>query len=197
MIQYNDYELVVHYLWTSVFGRSVAPVTEHRSLHFVWLHVIAQNKFPLQYKFHEHVMWLLSINFTLKWKSCVKSAEGFLFICFVLCTQIDMFFVKTPDEFTEQCLMLWVRTEHTNLGRLRSSFWCVSESSETAYETQLCNSSRHQLSCICWSQLWNLGNAGCRLGYKDVCATVRVDLVASFVCSQEWAEVIWMPGVID
>lgn len=114
-------------------------------------------------------MWLLSINFLCSgYKSCVKSAKGFLFVCLVLRTEINMFFVKILDEFARQCLMLWVRAEHTQLDRLRSSCWCVPESSETARETQLCNSSHHPFLCMCWSQLQNLGNAGCRLIFFDV-----------------------------
>lgn len=96
MIQCNACELLVHCSWALVFS----GVPEHRSLHFVCLHVMAQYKFPLQ--------WL---------QSWVEPAEGFLFVHLVLCTQTDTFFVETPDEFTGQCLMLWVRTEHTNLGR--------------------------------------------------------------------------------
>lgn len=160
MIQCNACELVVHCSWALVFS----GVPEHRSLHFVCLHVMAQYKFPLQ--------WL---------QSWVEPAEGFLFVHLVLCTQTDTFFVETPDEFTGQCLMLWVRTEHTNLGRLRSSFWCVSESSEIACETQLCNSSRRQLAWMSQSHLgtWkHKVQAGIFCCYKDICATVSVDLVA-------------------
>lgn len=121
--------------------RSVAPVTEHRSLHFVWLHVIAEYKFPLQWsQILCEISWRFSVRVprSLRTDRSMRSLSGL---------QMNSQGNAWCYEW-EQNTQIWPGWD---------------PAFETACETQLYNSSRHQLSRMCWSHLWNLGNAGCRL----------------------------------